>query len=81
MDGTSFRLPNNSLRIVYASGQHSYNVAHVLDHLQAVRCSRSILDGFAPRSGEIFGAFCPQGLRTTFPWVFWGFHGKYKIFI
>ena len=22
-----------------------------------------------------------QGLRTTFPWVFWGFHGKYKIFI
>ena len=21
-----------------------------------------------------------QGLRTTFPWVFWGFHGKYKIF-
>ncbi len=23
----------------------------------------------------------PQGLRTTFPWVFWGFHGKYKIFI
>ena len=23
----------------------------------------------------------PQGLRTTFPWVFWGFHEKYKIFI
>ena len=22
-----------------------------------------------------------QGLRTTFPWVFWGFHGKYKILI
>ena len=22
-----------------------------------------------------------QGLRTTFPWVFWGFHEKYKIFI
>ena len=22
-----------------------------------------------------------QGLRTTFPWVFWGFYGKYKIFI
>ena len=22
-----------------------------------------------------------QGLRTTFPWVFWGFHGKCKIFI
>jgi ATP-dependent protease Clp ATPase subunit len=22
-----------------------------------------------------------QGLRTTFYWVFWGFHGKYKIFI
>src|SRR5271165_6119205 len=22
-----------------------------------------------------------QGLRTTFPWVFWGFHGKYNIFI
>jgi len=22
-----------------------------------------------------------QGLRTTFPWVFWAFHGKYKIFI
>jgi len=19
-----------------------------------------------------------QGLRTTFSWVFWGFHGKYK---
>ena len=23
----------------------------------------------------------PQGLRTTFPWVFWGFHEKYKTFI
>ncbi len=23
----------------------------------------------------------PQGLRTTFPWVFWDFHGKYTIFI
>ena len=22
-----------------------------------------------------------QGLRTTFPWVFWGFHEKYKTFI
>ena len=27
------------------------------------------------------GAGTRQGLRTTFPWVFWGFHGKYKIFI
>ena len=30
-----------------------------------------------PRSTRLAG----QGLRTTFPWVFWGFHGKYKIFI
>ena len=22
-----------------------------------------------------------QGLRTTFPWVFWGFYGKYKILV
>jgi len=22
-----------------------------------------------------------QGLRTTFPWVFWGFHEKCKIFM
>ena len=29
---------------------------------------------------ETFPFLVPQGLRTTFPWVFWGFHGKYKIF-
>ena len=36
----------------------------------------------APRTrGASDRARLGQGLRTTFPGVFWGFHGKYKIFI
>ena len=37
----------------------------------------------SPSQGVALGLIClgPQGLRTTFPWVFWGFHGKYKKFI
>jgi hypothetical protein len=39
---------------------------------------------FKKTTGELHGGMetlCGQGLRTTFPWVFWGFHGKYKKFI
>ena len=59
----SFGLPNNSLRIVYASGQHSYNVAHVLDYLHAVHCSRPILDGFCTAIRRDFQGVLPLSME------------------
>lgn len=45
---------------------------------------REKFDGFVVFFLELLdsaGTIHPQGLRTTFPWGFWGFHGKYSIII
>src|SRR5271157_2083158 len=35
-------------------------------------------DRFSTVNTVPLAPFPDQGLRTTFPWVFWGFHGKYN---
>jgi hypothetical protein len=41
----------------------------------------SMVSSFDFKVSQLLNRVSPQGLRTTFPWVFWGFHEKYKIFI
>ncbi len=59
--------------------------ALVLQRMAAVaptECAISTITTYELYTGiEKCAAPAKQGLRTTFPWVFWGFHGKYKIFI
>jgi hypothetical protein len=80
LEGKETRLLQNAARFGFPSRLTGPDAAQLnlgspgCNGLAAYPSVCAILAGYRGRPG-------PQGLRTTFHWVFWGFHEKYNIFM
>ena len=72
----AFNHAGNVVAAVLAGAAGYYIGYWTIFYLVAGMAAASATSVLLIREGDI-----DQGLRTSFPWVFWGFYEKYKIFI